>query len=47
LHSVGGLACLLSLGAGFFLALRDAEGRGWNDRMAGTRLVAVPEDEQP
>ncbi|WP_305045240.1 RDD family protein [Geoalkalibacter sp.] len=47
LHSVGGLACLLSLGIGFFLALRHPEGRGWNDRMAGTRLVAVPEDEQP
>ncbi|MDO3378537.1 RDD family protein [Geoalkalibacter halelectricus] len=45
LHSVGGLMSLLVLGAGFFLALRDPEGRGWNDRIAGTRLVAVPLEE--
>ena len=42
LHSVGGLVSLLALGLGFFLALGDPHGRGWNDRIAGTRLVAVP-----
>ncbi len=39
LHSVGGLAALLTLGLGFWGACRDPQGRGWNDRFAGTRLV--------
>lgn len=45
LHSVGGLLSLLSLGIGFVFALSHPEGRGWNDRIAGTRLVALPAEE--
>ncbi len=45
LHSVGGLAALLTLGFGFWRACRDLEGRGWNDRFAGTRLVPSAETE--
>lgn len=45
LHSVGGLLSLLSLGIGFVFALGHPEGRGWNDRIAGTRLVALPAEE--
>jgi uncharacterized RDD family membrane protein YckC len=45
LHSVGGLAALLTLGLGFWGACRDPQGRGWNDRFAGTRLVFSADDE--
>lgn len=45
LHSVGGLLSLLSLGIGFVFALSHPERRGWNDRIAGTRLVALPAEE--
>lgn len=40
LHTVGGLVSLLVFGAGFFIAYFDGQGRGWNDRIAGTRVVA-------
>ena len=39
LRSVGGLAALSLAGLGYAVILFDAEGRGWNDRMAGTRVV--------
>ena len=45
LHSVGGLAALLTLGLGFWGACRDPQGRGWNDRFAGTRLVFSADEE--
>jgi uncharacterized RDD family membrane protein YckC len=45
LHSVGGLVSLLALGIGYLFALSHPEGRGWNDRIAGTRLVALPAEE--
>jgi uncharacterized RDD family membrane protein YckC len=41
LRSVGGLMCLLPAGLGFCSALLDREGRGWNDRLAGSRLTAA------
>ena len=41
LRSVGGLLALLCLGAGFVPALGVGRRRGWNDLLAGTRLVAV------
>ena len=44
LHSIGGLLSFLSFGYGFYLAVRDSEGRGWNDRLAGTRLRQSEED---
>lgn len=39
LRSTGGLASFCLLGAGFLGSLFDAEGRGLNDRLAGTRVV--------
>jgi uncharacterized RDD family membrane protein YckC len=39
LRSVGGLICLLPAGLGFCSILLDREGRGWNDRLAGSRLA--------
>jgi len=41
LRSVGGLLSLLAAGAGFWLILFDGERRGWNDRLAGSRVVPV------
>jgi len=41
LRSVGGLICLLPVGLGFFSALLNHEGRGWNDRLAGTVVVSA------
>ncbi len=46
LHTVGGLVSLLAMGAGFLTALADPYGRGWNDRLAGTRLVFTPPDKE-
>ena len=40
LRSVGGLAALSLGGLGYASILCDAEGRGWNDRLAGTRVVS-------
>lgn len=45
LRSVGGLICLLPVGLGFFSVLLNCEGRGWNDRLAGSVVVAAHEDE--
>lgn len=39
LRSVGGLLQLLPLGLGYLLILKSGDGRGWNDQLAGTRLV--------
>ncbi len=39
LRSVGGLISLLPAGFGFVAARLAADGRGWNDRLAGTRVV--------
>ncbi len=39
LRSVGGLAALLPLGMGILSILFNSEQRGWNDRLAGTRVV--------
>lgn len=45
LRSTGGLFALLAGGLGF-LGILSARRRGWNDRFAGTRVVAaMPEDE--
>lgn len=40
LRSVGGLASLLVVGAGYVGLFRDRQRRGWNDRLAGSRVVA-------
>ncbi len=39
LRSVGGLISLLCGGIGFLFMLRAPEHRGWNDRLAGTRVI--------
>ncbi len=39
LRSVGGLLQLLSAGLGYLMILSNPERRGWNDRLAGTRVV--------
>ncbi|RLB75706.1 MAG: hypothetical protein DRH06_07425 [Deltaproteobacteria bacterium] len=39
LRSVGGLFQLLPVGLGYLLVLSNSERRGWNDRLAGTRVV--------
>lgn len=41
LRSVGGLLQLLPLGFGYLLLLFSGDGRGWNDRLAGTWVVMV------
>lgn len=41
LRSVGGLLQLLPVGLGYLVVLTNAERRGWNDRLAGTRVVAL------
>jgi uncharacterized RDD family membrane protein YckC len=41
LRSVGGLLQLLPLGVGYLQLLFSGDGRGWNDRLAGTRVVMV------
>lgn len=47
LRSTGGLFALLAGGLGF-LGILSARRRGWNDRFAGTRVVAArPEDNMP
>ena len=42
LRSAGGLAALCLGGLGYASVLFDVEGRGWNDRLAGTRVVSWP-----
>ncbi len=39
LRSVGGLFQLLPVGLGYLMVLSNSERRGWNDRLAGTRVV--------
>jgi uncharacterized RDD family membrane protein YckC len=39
LRSVGGLLSLLPVGLGYLRIALDAEGRGWNDRLANSRVV--------
>ena len=41
LRSVGGLLQLLPFGLGYLQILFSGDGRGWNDRLAGTRVVKV------
>ncbi len=41
LRSVGGLFQLLPVGLGYLAALFNSERRGWNDRLAGTRVVSL------
>lgn len=41
LRSVGGLLQLLPAGLGYLVILTNAERRGWNDRLAGTRVVSL------
>ncbi|NIQ97456.1 MAG: RDD family protein [Desulfuromonadales bacterium] len=41
LRSFGGTLCVLSLGFGFAAALWRADGCGWNDRLAGSRVVRL------
>lgn len=41
LRSVGGLLQLLPAGLGYLVLLTDHERRGWNDRLAGTRVVTL------
>jgi uncharacterized RDD family membrane protein YckC len=43
LHSVGGLAALLPAGLGFLSMLTNDHQRGWNDRLANSRVVTVPD----
>lgn len=42
LRSTGGLAALCLAGLGYAAILFDGAGRGWNDRLAGTRVVPWP-----
>lgn len=41
LRSVGGLLQSLPLGLGYLTVLANAERRGWNDRLAGTRVIKL------
>ncbi len=41
LRSVGGLLQLLPFGLGYLQILFSGDGRGWNDQLAGTRVVKV------
>jgi uncharacterized RDD family membrane protein YckC len=41
LRSVGGLLQLLPVGLGYLVILVSPERRGWNDRLAGTRVIAL------
>ncbi len=41
LRSVGGLLSLLPAGLGFLSVIVAPQGRGWNDRLAGSRVVKV------
>lgn len=41
LRSVGGLLQLLPFGLGYLQLLFSGDGRGWNDQLAGTRVVKV------
>jgi len=43
LRSVGGLLQLLPMGLGYLAILSSPERRGWNDQLAGTRLISLRE----
>ncbi|MCD4688526.1 MAG: RDD family protein [Desulfuromonadaceae bacterium] len=43
LRCAGGLIALLPAGLGFLSIVLDEEQRGWNDRLAGCRVVMVEE----
>ena len=47
LRSVGGLLQLLPAGLGYLAILASPERRGWNDRLAGTRLVVAADAAEP
>jgi uncharacterized RDD family membrane protein YckC len=48
LRSAGGLVMLLPAGLGFFSVMTDRDRRGWNDRLANTRVVNKnAEDQEP
>lgn len=44
LRSVGGLLSLIPAGLGYLRIVVDRERRGWNDRLAGSRVVTVDEE---
>ncbi|HEY5673598.1 MAG TPA: RDD family protein [Malonomonas sp.] len=41
LRSVGGLLQVLPVGLGYLVAFLSPDRRGWNDRLAGTRLISL------
>ncbi len=41
LRSVGGLLQLLPAGIGYLLLVSSADKRGWNDKLAGTRVIVI------
>lgn len=41
LRTAGGLVCLLPIGLGFCSALFHRNGRGWNDRLAGSMVIPL------
>lgn len=43
LRSVGGLLQVLPIGLGYLVVLISPDRRGWNDRLAGTRLISLPD----
>ncbi|MBE0599262.1 MAG: RDD family protein [Desulfuromonadales bacterium] len=43
LRTTGGLLSLATAGLGYLLIFFDAQGRGWNDRLAGTRVISLAE----
>lgn len=45
LRTAGGLLCLLPLGLGFCSALFRRDGRGWNDRLAGSMVIPAGRDQ--
>jgi len=47
LRSIGGLFAMLPCGFGYLSIVFNRQGRGWNDRFAGSRLVALllPDDD--
>lgn len=45
LRSTGGLFSVLACGLGYLVALFNSKGRGWNDQLAGSRLVPIYAEE--
>jgi len=41
LRSTGGLFSLLAVGVGYLIAAFNQKGRGWNDLLAGSRMVPL------